>query len=102
MIPPDVKLTEILESYFGVEAGRDDSLLRELQTEHLTGGEWLFRQGDPGDSFYFLIRGETIQANKKLVEAILKRLFKIHGNGARPDPSSISPRSCPSRIIMQP
>ena len=60
MIPPDVKLTEILESYFGVEAGRDDSLVRELQTEHLTSGEWLFRQGD---SFYFLIRGETIQAN---------------------------------------
>ena len=60
MIPPDVKLTEILESYFGVEAGRDDSLLRELETEHLTNGEWLFRQGD---SFYFLIRGETIQAN---------------------------------------
>jgi len=42
MMPPDVKLTEILESYFGVEAGRDDSLLPELQTEHLTSGEWLF------------------------------------------------------------
>jgi predicted acylesterase/phospholipase RssA/CRP-like cAMP-binding protein len=57
MITPDAKLTEILESYFGNEAGLADSLLRELQTEQLAGGQWLFRQGDPGDSVYFLIRG---------------------------------------------
>jgi NTE family protein len=57
VIKPDAKLTEILKSYFGDEAGLDHSLLRELESEHLAGGEWLFKQGDPGDSFYFLIRG---------------------------------------------
>lgn len=32
-------------------------MLDDLEIEHLAGGEWLFRQNDPGDSLYLLVRG---------------------------------------------
>lgn len=46
---------EIVESYFG--SGLDDSVYQALDTVPLHGGDWLFRQGDPGDSLYFVVRG---------------------------------------------
>lgn len=53
----DVKLRETVEKYFDIEVGQDSSVLNDLEIEHLAGGEWLFRQNDPGDSLYLLARG---------------------------------------------
>ncbi len=51
----DQKIREIVESYFDQEI--DPGLLDQLETLLLKGGEWLFREGDAGDSLYFLVRG---------------------------------------------
>jgi len=51
----DKKTHRILESYF--EQILQPQLLEQMEVCELSGGEWLFRQGDPGDSLYFLIRG---------------------------------------------
>jgi NTE family protein len=51
----DQKIRNIVESYFDQEI--HPSLLEQLQTQLLKGGEWLFREGDAGDSLYFLVRG---------------------------------------------
>lgn len=46
-----------LDEYFGIGAGGADALAAELEPVRLAGGEWLMRQGDPGDALYLLIRG---------------------------------------------
>jgi len=46
-----------LGSYFKLEMNAGDSLLEELDVKNLAGGEWLMKQGDPGDALYFLVRG---------------------------------------------
>ena len=51
----DQKVRSIIESYFEQEL--HPQLLEQLETRVLHGGDWLFRQGDAGDSLYFLIRG---------------------------------------------
>jgi len=51
----DRKVRSIIESYFEQELHLQ--LLEQLETRMLHGGEWLFRQGDAGDSLYFLVRG---------------------------------------------
>lgn len=51
----DQKIRTIVESYFDQEL--HPRLLAELKTQVLKGGEWLFREGDAGDSLYFLVRG---------------------------------------------
>ncbi len=51
----DQKVRSIIESYFEQEL--HPQLLEQLETRMLHGGEWLFRQGDAGDSLYFLVRG---------------------------------------------
>lgn len=51
----DQKVRSIIESYFDQEL--HPQLLEQLETRVLHGGEWLFRQGDPGDALYFLVRG---------------------------------------------
>jgi len=51
----DQRLRDIVESYFDQELQPD--LLERLEARVLKGGEWLFRQGDAGDSLYFLVRG---------------------------------------------
>jgi len=51
----DQKIHNILENYFGQKLHPE--LLEQLEIQELSGGEYLFRQGDPGDSLYFLIRG---------------------------------------------
>jgi predicted acylesterase/phospholipase RssA/CRP-like cAMP-binding protein len=53
----DPRVLETLERYFGIPSEADHPLLEELETRRLSGGEWLMRQGDPGESLYFLVRG---------------------------------------------
>jgi predicted acylesterase/phospholipase RssA/CRP-like cAMP-binding protein len=48
---------ELLERYFGLELDNEHALLDAIETVLLTGNTWLFRQDDPGDSLYFLVRG---------------------------------------------
>lgn len=45
----------IVEHYFGSDV--DAALLDKLHEISLDGGQWLFHQGDPGDSLFFLVRG---------------------------------------------
>jgi len=51
----DPKVRRIIERYFEHEL--DDEALSSFTTERLTGGDWLFRQGDQGEALYFLVRG---------------------------------------------
>jgi predicted acylesterase/phospholipase RssA/CRP-like cAMP-binding protein len=51
------RILATLESYFELELDAGDSLLKELEVRNLAGGEWLMKQGDPGDALYFLVRG---------------------------------------------
>lgn len=51
----DQKVRSIIESYFDQEL--HPQLLEQLEKRVLRGGEWLFRQGEAGDSLYFLVRG---------------------------------------------
>jgi len=51
----DQQIRLIVEEYFGIEL--DDSLLGKFQQINLAGGDWLFRQGDPGNSLFFMVRG---------------------------------------------
>ena len=51
----DRRVREIVESYFDLELQPD--LLEQLETKTLRGGDWLFEEGDAGDSLYFLVRG---------------------------------------------
>ncbi len=51
----DQQIRLIVEEYFGIEL--DDSLLGKFQQINLASGDWLFRQDDPGDSLFFLVRG---------------------------------------------
>ncbi|MFT5452121.1 MAG: NTE family protein, partial [Enterobacterales bacterium] len=55
MMAIDKKMNVILADYFGQEL--QPEILEQLETKTLKGGEWLFKQGDAGDSLYFLIRG---------------------------------------------
>jgi len=51
------RILSTLEAYFKTEFDPDESLLDELEVTHLAGGDWLMKQGDPGDALYFLVRG---------------------------------------------
>jgi predicted acylesterase/phospholipase RssA/CRP-like cAMP-binding protein len=53
----DPKVLKILEQYFNIEIDPAEPVLQELETVHIDGGEWLMRQGDPGNALYFLVRG---------------------------------------------
>ena len=47
----------ILRDLFGLDPERHGDLVQAMQPVELRGGEWLFKQGDPADSLYFLVRG---------------------------------------------
>ncbi len=47
----------LLRDFFGLDSERDADLVGTMQAVELRGGDWLFQQGDPGDSLYFLARG---------------------------------------------
>jgi len=51
------RILETLDAYFKVELSMEDPLLDELEVKDLAGGDWLMKQGDPGDALYFLVRG---------------------------------------------
>lgn len=55
MSQTDRKVRRIIEAYFGESL--DEAVYAALKPVSLRGGDWLFRQGDPGDSLYFLVRG---------------------------------------------
>ncbi|NND44400.1 MAG: cyclic nucleotide-binding domain-containing protein [Xanthomonadales bacterium] len=55
MNTPGEHTQNIIRDYFGAGAG--EAVMQRLETVSLAGGDWLFRQGDPGDSLYFLVRG---------------------------------------------
>jgi len=50
-------LEAAIERAFGVPAEDSPAVLDALQPVLCRGGEWLFRQGDPGDALYLLARG---------------------------------------------
>jgi NTE family protein len=51
------RILDTLGAYFKMKIGAGDDLLEELEVKHLAGGDWLMRQGDPGDALYLLVRG---------------------------------------------
>jgi predicted acylesterase/phospholipase RssA/CRP-like cAMP-binding protein len=51
------RILDTIESYFKTSFNADDALLDELEVRHLAGGDWLMKQGDPGDALYLLVRG---------------------------------------------
>ena len=51
----DEQVRLIIEDYFGLDS--DPALLGMFEEITLSGGEWLFRHGDLGDSLFFLVRG---------------------------------------------
>lgn len=51
------RLLEIVEHYFGIAGADAESLIAELETLHVAGGDWLIRQGTVADALYFLVRG---------------------------------------------
>ena len=51
------RIRDTLGAYFGVTGEAGNALLGELEVCELAGGDWLMRQGDPGDALYFLVRG---------------------------------------------
>lgn len=53
----DAGATALLERYFGLHLADEPGLLEAAHMVDLAGGDWLFHQGDPGDSLYFLVRG---------------------------------------------
>jgi NTE family protein len=51
----DPRLRTVVERYFETEL--DAKLLLQLLPVKLKGGQWLFHQGDPGDSLFLVVRG---------------------------------------------
>jgi NTE family protein len=53
----DGRVQRTVEKYFDILAGEGGPLLDELETRHLSGGDWLMQQGDAGDALYLLVQG---------------------------------------------
>ena len=51
------RIRDTVETYFEIRVKRDAALLEELEILHLSGGEWLIRQGEEGDALYLLVQG---------------------------------------------
>ncbi|NIN59815.1 MAG: cyclic nucleotide-binding domain-containing protein [Xanthomonadales bacterium] len=49
------RVSALVAAYFGIELQAEQ--LARMQQVTLGGGEWLFRQGDPGDALYLVVRG---------------------------------------------
>ena len=47
----------VLQEYFDLPQREADDIASQLKTIHLAGGQVLFKQGDPADSMYLLVRG---------------------------------------------
>jgi predicted acylesterase/phospholipase RssA/CRP-like cAMP-binding protein len=55
MSDASTQIRHVAEGYFGVEL--TDELLDKLEICEVAGGDWLFRQGDDGNSLYLMVRG---------------------------------------------
>ncbi len=53
----DDRIRGTVETYFDIRSEEAEPLLHELETIHLSGGDWLIRQGDEGDALYLLVQG---------------------------------------------
>jgi hypothetical protein len=53
----DRRILDTLARYFDIPADAAQPLLEQVETRRLAGGDWLMRQGDPGNSLYFLVQG---------------------------------------------
>ena len=53
----DAAAVALLEDYFGVPVGADPALRELMIGLEIGGGQWLFRQDEPGDALYLLVRG---------------------------------------------
>lgn len=51
------RIRETVANYFDIRADEADSLLDELKTLNISGGDWLIHQGDEGDALYLLVQG---------------------------------------------
>ncbi|MFU8876897.1 MAG: patatin-like phospholipase family protein [Wenzhouxiangellaceae bacterium] len=51
------RIHELISRYFDLQGEDVDSVAEAFARETLHGGQWLFRQSEPGDSLYFLVRG---------------------------------------------
>lgn len=56
-MPVNPRVHKLIGSYFDLAGEEIELVLAAFSHETLTGGEWLFRQGEAGDSLYFLVRG---------------------------------------------
>lgn len=55
--PLDAAALAVIAGYFGEAVAQDPQLGEMMQGIELGGGQWLFRQDEPGDSLYLLVRG---------------------------------------------
>jgi predicted acylesterase/phospholipase RssA len=55
--PLQTSLEAAVGQHFAVQGADAAALAAELERVVCRGGEWLFREGDPGDSLYLLVRG---------------------------------------------
>jgi len=46
-----------VQAYFDLPAEAAGAVMAEVETLHLSGGEWLMRQGEAGDALYLLVQG---------------------------------------------
>ena len=53
----DGRTVAMLEAYFGMRLAGEPGLRDLLDVVEVAGGDWLFRQDDPGASMYLLVRG---------------------------------------------
>ncbi len=56
----DGRIQSTVEKYFDIRAGEGGPLMDTLETRHLSGGEWLMREGDEGDALYLLVQGRLL------------------------------------------
>lgn len=61
------QIRRLAERYFGMELPEDS--LREFEICEISGGDWLFHQGEEGSSLYLLVRGRlhVLRENSELV-----------------------------------
>lgn len=69
-----------IERYFGIEGADAEALLGELNSVEVAGGDWLFRQGDPADALYFLVRGRLevwVEPERRRVDQNAKMVGEV-------------------------
>lgn len=57
MVDSTTRIRQLIGRSFDLPESEIDAVAQAFGRRVLPGGEWLFRQGDPGDSLYLLVRG---------------------------------------------